>query len=405
MGELLSGIGIVPMLAIGYFLSSNRKAIRWRPVIWGILLQLIFAFLILKTPWGLSLFRVAGDFTTRFLNFSDAGSEFIFGKEFGHHLFAFKILPTIIFFSSFMAILYYLGVMQRVVRIFAKVMAKTMGTSGAESLSAAANIFVGQTEAPLLIRPFISKMTMSELMAVMTGGFATVAGGVMAAYIMFGVNAGHLIAASVMSAPAALAFAKLMFPELEKSETQGTVQLKIERVHTNMIEAATAGAGDGLKLALNVAAMLLAFIALIALLNALLGWVGGFFGYPNISLEMIFGWAGSPIAFFIGVPFEECLQVGSLIGQKVVINEFIAYQELGKQIAAHGISPRAEYLATYALCGFSNFSCIAIQIGGIGAIAPERRGDLARIGLRAMIAANLACFSTANIAGLFISNS
>ncbi len=402
MEYFLSGFGIIPMLGIAYLLSTDRKSIKWRPVIGGIFLQIIFAFLILKTSWGLVAFKKAGDAVSAFLAFADEGSKFIFGDNFSEHLFAFKILPTIIFFSAVMAVLYHLGLMHFVVRGFAKIMAKVMGTSGAESLSAASNIFVGQTEAPLVIRPYVGEMTMSELMAVMTGGFATVAGGVMAAYISFGVSAGHLIAASVMSAPAALAIAKIMVPETGRPVTAGDVRMEVEKEHVNVIEAAAGGARSGLDLALNVAAMLLAFIAIIALINFIFGKAGAFVGIPDLSLEKIFGVLGWPLAFLIGVPVDECAKVGMMIGQKVVINEFIAYKSLGEAIGSNALSARAEVLATYALCGFSNFSSIAIQIGGIGAIAPHRRSDLAKLGLRAMIAGNIACFMTANIAGLMI---
>jgi concentrative nucleoside transporter, CNT family len=281
-------------------------------------------------------------------------------------------------------------------------MMRLMGTSGAESLSASANIFVGQTEAPLLIRPYVGTMTLSELMAVMTGGFATVAGGVLVAYVGMGVDAGHLIAASVMSAPAALVMAKIMFPETEVSQTAGTVRVRVERPWVNVIDAAAQGAADGLRLALNVGAMLLAFIALIAMVNSGLGWLGGWVGAPQLTLELLLGWIFRPLAFLMGVPWGETLQVGSLLGIKTVVNEFVGYVEMQRMVAAGDLSPRATVIATYALCGFSNFSSIAIQIGGIGGIAPERKGDLARLGLRAMIAGSLACFQTATIAGILL---
>jgi CNT family concentrative nucleoside transporter len=280
-------------------------------------------------------------------------------------------------------------------------MVRVMGTSGAESLSASGNIFVGQTEAPLLIRPYVGTMTKSELMAVMTGGFATIAGGVMAAYVGMGVPAGHLIAASVMSAPAALVMAKLMFPETEESLTKGEVKVAVERPWVNVIDAASSGAADGMKLVLNIAAMLLTFIALIAMLNALLGWIAGLFGY-TMTLESILGFICQPLAFLMGVPWEESRQVGSLLGIKTVVNEFVGYVELEKMVQAGQLSARSEAIATYALCGFSNFSSIAIQVGGIGGIAPERKADLARLGLRAMVAGSLACFQTAAIAGMLI---
>ena len=288
------------------------------------------------------------------------------------------------------------------VKGFAKVMMWVMGTSGAESLSASGNIFVGQTEAPLLIRPYVDTMTKSELMAVMTGGFATIAGGVLAAYVGMGVSAGHLIAASVMSAPAALVMAKLMFPETEESLTAGDVKLEVERPWANVIDAAAEGAGAGLKLALNVGAMLLAFIALIAMLNAVLGHVGGWFGFPDLTFELILGWLLRPLAWVMGVPWQEADKVGALLGIKTVVNEFVGYVRLEEMVNAGQLSERSATIATYALCGFSNFSSIAIQIGGIGGIAPERKQDLARLGLRAMVAGSLACFQTATIAGLLI---
>jgi CNT family concentrative nucleoside transporter len=418
---MISILGLFVMLGIAWALSTNRKAIRWRTVITGTALQFAFALLILKTGGGQYLFLRASEVVTAFLDFSDAGSTFIFGEAGGRdvvvqtadgiqaavpaftvHFFAFKVLPTIIFFSSFITILYYLGVIQWVVKGFARVMMWVMGTSGAESLSASGNIFVGQTEAPLLIRPYVDTMTKSELMAVMTGGFATIAGGVLAAYVGMGVSAGHLIAASVMSAPAALVMAKLMFPETEESLTAGDVKVDVERPWANVIDAAAEGAGSGLKLALNVGAMLLAFIALIALLNAVLGSIGGLFGYEDLTLEFILGWLLRPLAWVMGVPWAEADKVGALLGIKTVVNEFVGYVRLEQMVAAGELSQRSITIATYALCGFSNFSSIAIQIGGIGGIAPERKQDLARLGLRAMVAGSLACFQTATIAGMLI---
>jgi len=399
---LIAFLGMLVMLGIAWALSTNRRAIRWRTVVTGTALQFAFALLILKTAWGQAAFAGATTAVTAFLDFTDAGASFIFGPGFEEHFFAFKVLPTIIFFSSFITILYYLGLIQWVVKGFARVMMFVMGTSGAESLSASGNIFVGQTEAPLLIRPYVGSMTMSELMAVMTGGFATIAGGVLAAYVGMGVPAGHLIAASVMSAPAALVMAKMMFPETEESLTAGDVKLDVEKPWANVIDAAAEGAGAGLKLALNVGAMLLAFIALIAMVNGLLGHVGGWFGYEGLTLELILGWVFAPLAFLMGVPWAEASEVGSLLGIKTVVNEFVGYAEMEEMVAAGLISERSEIIATYALCGFSNFSSIAIQIGGIGGIAPERKQDLARLGLRAMVAGSLACFQTATIAGLLL---
>ena len=312
------------------------------------------------------------------------------------------MLPTIIFFSSVVAVLYHLGVIQRVVKVFAVVMTKAMGTSGPESLSASANIFVGQTEAPLLIRSYVGAMTRSELMAVMTGGFATVAGGVLAAYVGMGIDAGHLIAASVMSAPAALVMAKLMVPETETGKVSADTDFKVRTPWANMIDAAAQGAGDGLKLALNVGAMLLAFIALVALVNGLLGPVGGWIGIPGLNLEMILGFLFRPLAWVMGVPWAEADSVGTLLGLKTAANEFVAYSRFEDISAENGLSEKSRVIATYALCGFSNFSSIAIQIGGIGGIAPERKSELASLGLRAMIAGTLACLQTATIAGLLV---
>ena len=402
MHILQSILGLFVMLGIAWALSNNRSKINWRLVIVGTLIQLIFAVLILRTAAGREVFRVATDAVTAFLNYTDAGSRFIFGDGFEEHYFAFKVLPTIIFFSSFITVLYYLGVIQWVVRGFAWLMMRLLKTSGAESLSASANIFVGQTEAPLLIKPYIHLMTRSELMAVMTGGFATIAGGVLAAYVGMGIPAGHLIAASVMSAPAALVMAKLMFPEVEQSMTAGDVKVKIERPWANVIDAAAQGAGDGLKLALNVGAMLLAFIALLAAVNGLLGWTSGLLGLPTLTLEMILGFVFQPLAWVMGVPWSEASDVGTLLGLKTVVNEFVGYQVMSEMVAEGQLSERSRIISTYALCGFANFSSIAIQIGGVGSIAPERKSDLARLGLRAMIAGTLACFQTATIAGLLL---
>ncbi len=402
MQQLIPVLGLFVMLGIAWALSSNRSAIRWRPVAMGTALQILFALIILKTEVGRSVFDFVGAGITRFLDFTDAGATFVFGERFKEFYFAFKVLPTIIFFSSFVTVLYYFGILQKIVSVFAKVMMKTMGTSGAESLSASANIFVGQTEAPLLIKPYVALMTKSELMAVMTGGFATVAGGVMAAYVGMGVSAKHLLAASVMSAPAALVMAKLMFPETEKSVTAGKVEIEVERPWANSIDAAASGAADGLKLALNVGAMLIAFVALIAMIDFPITKLGQLFGYDTWSLRALLGIVFQPLAWVMGVPWSEAPQVGTLIGIKTAVNEFVGYIEMQKMIGDGQLSERAQIIATYALCGFSNFSSIAIQIGGIGSIAPERKSDLARLGLRAMVAGSLACFQTATIAGFLI---
>lgn len=395
-------LGLFVMLGLAYLLSTDRKHFPWRTVLAGTAMQLSFALIILKTSFGRDGMRWISDRVAAFLNLADRGSAEIFGENFTEHFFAFKVLPTIIFFSSFIAVLYYFGVVQMVVKLFARVMMKLLGTSGAESLSASANIFVGQTEAPLLIRPYVAGMTRSELMAVMTGGFSTVAGGVLAAYIGMGVSAGHLIAASVMSAPAALVMAKIMIPEREQSQTAGEVRMEVELPWVNVIDAAAQGAADGLKLALNVGAMLLAFLSLIAVVDAGLAPIGSLFGVDDLSLQMLLGVIFAPLAWVMGVPWAEATTVGSLLGIKTAANEFIAYDQLSKLLQGEGLSERSTVIATYALCGFSNFSSIAIQIGGIGSIAPERKSELAQLGLRGMIAGSLACFQTATIAGLLI---
>ncbi|MGE5658001.1 MAG: NupC/NupG family nucleoside CNT transporter [Actinomycetota bacterium] len=402
MERIISLLGLLVFVGLSYAFSVNRRAVRWEPVLWGIALQIIFAVLILKTQPGLAAFKLLGDVITQFLNFSDAGAKFVFGEKFAEHFVAFKVLPTIIFFSSFITLLYHYGILQRVVQGIAWVMLKTMKTSGAETLSCSANIFIGQTEAPLLIKPYVSSMTQSELHAVMTGGFATIAGGVMAAYISFGVSAEHLIAASVMSAPAALAISKLLYPETDKSMTAGEVQVQVESAYANAVDAAASGASDGLKLAVNVGAMLIAFLGLLAAVNALLGWVGSWVGLPQLSLEWMFSYLMFPVAWLMGIPGSDCAQVGILLGKKTILNEFIAYLDLENLVKANAISERAATIVTYALCGFSNIGSIGIQIGGIGAIAPNRKSDLARLGIRAMVAGSLACFMTACIAGMLL---
>ncbi|MDJ0617889.1 MAG: NupC/NupG family nucleoside CNT transporter [Calothrix sp. MO_192.B10] len=414
--RLISLLGIFVFVGLSYALSINRRAIRWQPVLWGIALQLVFGVLILRTKPGLVVFQFLGDVVSKFLNFSDAGAKFVFGDNFEEHFLAFKVLPTIIFFSAFITVLYHYGILQRIVQVVAVVMMRTMKTSGSESLSAAANIFVGQTEAPLMIKPYVDTMTRSELHAIMTGGFATIAGGVMAAYISFGVPAEHLIAASVMSAPAALAISKLLYPETEESLTAGKVQVKVDSTYANAIDAAATGASEGMKLALNVAAMLIAFLGLLALVNGVLGWIGFRVGLPQLSLEWIFSYLLFPVAWLMGVPWADCGQVGILLGKKTILNEFVAYldlktlmentQKINTGAVTAGslpvISERAKIIATYALCGFSNIGSIGIQIGGIGGIAPNRQSDLAKMGIRAMLGGAIACFMTACIAGMLL---
>ncbi|EQC45605.1 NupC/NupG family nucleoside CNT transporter [Bacteriovorax sp. Seq25_V] len=404
MERLISFFGLILLLLFLVGVSTNRKNINWRTVFSGVGLQIFLGLIILKSSLGQEFFEGARALFTGILNYTSEGSSFIFGpltdtKKFGFIFFV-MVLPTIIFTSSLMSVLYHLGVMQFVIRIVAKVMVVVMGTSGAESLSAAANIFAGQTEAPLVVKPFISKMTRSELLALMTGGMATVAGGVLAAYVGFGIDAAHLLAASVMSAPAALVCAKILLPETEESLTKGVVKADIEERTENLVDAAAQGASDGLQLALNVGAMLLAFIALIAMVNGVIGWFGGLIDHPELSLELITGYVLAPVAFMLGVPWADCQVVGSLLGKKLILNEFVAYLDLTKQMAE--MSPRAVAISTYALCGFANFSSIAIQVGGIGVLAPERRKDLASLGMKSLIAGTVACLMTACIAGMFL---
>ena len=398
--RLISLLGLIVFIACGYLCSVNRAKIRWSTVLWGIGLQLVLGFLILKTTVGLTLFQFLGDRVRQFLDFSDAGAKFVFGDGFEEHFIAFKVLPTIIFFSAFIALLYHYQILPRVVGVLGWVMMRTMKTSGAESLSCAANIFVGQTEAPLLIKPYLPTLTVSELHAVMTGGFATIAGGLLAAYISFGIPAEHLIAASVMSAPSALAVAKIFYPETAKPETTGKIEVKVKRIYVNAIDAITTGALDGLKLALNVGAMLIAFLGLLALVNAILGWMGEQVGLPQLSLEWIWSYLMFPFAWLMGIPLADCLSVGILLGKKIILNEFIAYLDLKEMMP--NLSQRTTIIATYALCGFSNLGSIGIQIGGLSAIAPSRQQDLAVLGLRAMIAGSLACFLTACVTGMLL---
>ncbi len=443
---LLRGIiGLLLLIGIAFLFSNNKKNINWKLVGSGLLIQLLFAILILKgdqlgswfapLSWPKDFFRYVSGFFVLILNFTSEGAKFVFGNlglgpgnegSFGV-FFAFQVLPTIIFFSSLMSVLYYLGVMQRIVQGMAWIMAKLMGTSGAESLSCTANIFVGQTEAPLMLRPYIKGMPQSELLTIMVGGMATIAGGVMAAYIqilgtafaqannvplqeaqlMF---ATHLLGASVMAAPAALLLSKILYPETSEPETKGKVKVEVEKTSSNVIEAAASGASDGLTLALNVAAMLIAFIAIIALFNYFLGWFGGITGINNfttnffgadLSLQALFGAVFQFIALVIGVPWDSAYQFGSLIGTKVVLNEFVAYMDMGNLIQAKTfVNEKAILMATYALCGFANFSSIAILIGGISPLAPNRRSDLAKLGLRALLGGTIATLMTATLAGI-----
>lgn len=397
MNQLISFLGIGLFILIAWLVSENRKKVNFRIVLNGLLMQFVFALLILKTTPGRWFFEFIGRGFNKIVSFADAGAQFVFGGLLENYSFALSVLPTIIFFSSLLSVLYYFGIVQFFVRIFAILLVKILKTSGAESLSAATNIFVGQTESPLVVKPYIEKMTRSELMCIMTGGLATIAGGVLAAYIKMGVDSVHLIAASVMSAPAAIVFAKIIVPETETPLTTTAEGIKVEIADKNPIDAAARGASEGMQLAINVAAMLFAFIALIAMFNY-------FFNIVGTSLEGILGFVFRPIAFMMGVPWEESASVGTLLGQKTVLNEFIAYTELTKinQNAATALSPRSTIIATYALCGFSNFGSLAILIGGISAMAPGRRKDLASLSIRALIAGSLACLMTANIAGMLV---
>ncbi len=405
MQRLIGFLGIAAILGIAYLMSNNRKAINYRVVYWGLGLQLAFAIFILATPIGKPVFMFLDRAINKLLSFSDAGAEFLFGalaigpgqeNSLGF-FFAFQILPTIIFFSAFMAILYHFGIMQLVVKYIARAMQKTMGTSGSETLSASGNIFVGQTEAPLLIRPFIKTMTKSEYMAVMTGGFATMAGGVLAIYAKWLTDipniAGHLMAASVMSAPAALVLAKIIYPEVEESPTAGDKMVDIPKADGNVMESIANGTSDGMRLAANVGAMLIAIVALVAAANFALGMVG-------LSIQQILGWVFSPLAFLMGVPWADVTLVGQLMGEKIVLTELIAYSHL--QDVMGQIDEKSMIISSYALCGFANFSSIGIQIGGIGALAPERRGDLSKVAFKAMIGGALASWLTATIAGIMI---
>ncbi len=414
--------GLAVLIGITWLFSNNRWRVDWKLVGIGVTLQVAFAALVLLVPGGREVFDWLGHLFVQVLAFVNAGSGFIFGSlmdvdTYGF-IFAFQVLPTIIFFASLMAVLYHMGVMQAVVRAMAWAITKVMRVSGAETTSVCASVFIGQTEAPLTVRPYISRMTESELITMMIGGMAHIAGGVLAAYVgMLGAGdpeqqqfyAKHLLAASIMAAPATLVIAKILIPETGEPLTRGTVRMEVEKTTSNLIDAAAAGAGDGLKLALNIGAMLLAFIALIAMINAPLTWLGevtgleAMIGKPT-DLSAIFGYLLAPVAWLIGVPWDDAGTVGSLIGQKVVINEFVAYLQLADIVNGRmegvTLGDEGRLIATYALCGFANFSSIAIQIGGIGGLAPDRRQDLARFGLRAVLGGTIATLMTATIAGV-----
>ena len=418
MHRLVSVFGILVFIGLAWLMSSNKRRFPWRVVIGGLILQFSFAAVILLTQPGTAFFRGVNTVFVSLLDSVDEGAEFVFGEDFAEHFFAFRILPTIIFFSAFMSIFYYYGIMQKVVGLLAVVMQKTLGTSGAETLSAAANIFVGQTEAPLVIRPYIGSMTISELNAVMVGGFATMAGGVLGGLAAMGFDAGHLLSASVISAPGALLLAKVMQPEIDQPKTMGHVTLDVEDKSVNVLETIANGTIGGLQLALNVGAMLIVFLALIAVLNSVLAvagdgfwWAADRIGFETSespapwSLEGALGRLFAPLAWLIGIEWNDCARAGELMGLKMATNEFVAYIRLASWEAADStvqISERSRAILTYAWCGFANFSSIGIQLGGIGGMAPERRGDLARLGLRAMLGGTLAAFITAAIASLML---
>lgn len=400
-------IGILALLGIAYLLSNNRKAIKPRTVLWGLGLQLLFAIIILKIPFVKNQFSSIDGIFKKLISFSDAGSDFLFTSfipDIGYHAamvnFAFRALPVIIFFSSLIAVTYHFGIIQHIVKWVSKVMELSMKTSGAETLSISANIFVGQTEAPILIRPFINNMTKSELMAVMTGGFATAAGSVLALYVLWlksipGI-AGHLLAASIMSAPAALVMAKIIYPETEQADTSGRIKVTSHKQAENVMDALGQGATDGLKLAANVGAMLLAFVSMITMVNYLLVY------FFSINMQEIMGVVFQPLAWSMGVPWNEAKILGTLMGEKIVLTELIAYSNLSELILNDKLSERTAIIASYALCGFSNFGSIGIQLGGIGGMAPNRRKDLSTIAFKAMIGGALASWLTATIAGFLL---
>jgi concentrative nucleoside transporter, CNT family len=408
MGRFTGLLGLVVILGAAWLFSSHKRAIKLRIIAWGLGLQFIFAVLVLKTDFG-KVFQAIGAGVNAMLGYTEAGSAFVFGDQLGRGtgpygvIFAFQVLPIVIFIASFFAILYYLGVMQWIVRGMAIGMQKVMGVSGAESLNVAASIFMGQTEAPLTIRPFLAGLTESELFTIMASGMAHVSGSVMAAYVKIaGVQIQHLLTAVIMTAPATIMLSKIFIPETGKPVTAGRVDVKIEKTAVNVIDAAAQGAGDGLHLALNIAGMLIAFLALIAMINGILSALHGlpFMGWLPVSLEKIFGIIFAPVAWLLGVPWKDASTIGDLLGTRLVLNEFVAFLKLGPMKAT--LDPRSFTIATYALCGFANFSSIAIQIGGIGALAPNRKSDLARLGLRAVAAGTMANFMSACIAGMLL---
>lgn len=405
-------LGIVLILGVAFLMSNNRKAINYRTVGVGLLMQVLLAVFILKTEVGQNLFQWLGDSINTLLGQADKGAQFVFGslvnrdlmiKAFGpgnDYIFFFKVVPTIIFVAVLVNMFYHLGILQRVVSFIGKGVHRLMGVSGAEALSNVASTFVGQVEAQIMIKPYLKNMTNSELMASMTGSFACIAGGVMAVYISLGVPAAYLLAASLMAAPGALVISKIIFPETEKSETQGEVKLELSKTHANLVDAIAAGASEGLKVGLNVIAMLIGFIALIALVDLGLGHIGTWINYPELSMNTILGKVFSVFAFAMGVPAQDVEVAGALMGKKMVVNEFVAYLDMVNLKAT--LDPKTIAITSFALCGFANFSSVAIQIGGIGELAPSRRSDLAKLGFKALIAGTLASYLSATLAGLLL---
>ncbi|MGA6985563.1 MAG: NupC/NupG family nucleoside CNT transporter [Terriglobales bacterium] len=409
MGRFTGILGLLTMLGLAYAFSTNRRAIRVKTVAWGLGLQIAFAIFVLKIDLGRTLFQKAGNAVSRLLGYAYAGSQFVFGDlgKQGSHLgfyFAFQVLPTVIFICALFAVLYYLGVMQLVIKAAAWLMIRLMGVSGAESLNVAASIFMGQTEAPQTIRPFLSDLTYSELMTVMTSGMAHVSGSIMAAYIAFGIEPKHLLSAVIMTAPGTLVMAKMLVPETEVPKTAGRVVMSEEEVelekNENLLGAIARGTTDGLHMALNIAAMLISFLALIALFDGIMGGIHNHIAWFPSSLEAILGALFAPIAWVIGVPWHDCRLIGDLLGVRMVLNELVAFSMLGPQKAV--LDPRSFTIATFALCGFANFSSIGIQMGGIGALAPNKKADLARLGIRAMLAGTMANLMSASIAGMLL---
>ncbi len=399
MPRLISLTGLFVLMAFAWMLSNDRRRMNFRLIVSGIALQFLFAILILWTAPGQLVFSAVNYSITHLIEFSDAGSEFVFGTGFKEHFFAFSVLPTIIFVSSLMTVLFHLGILQKVVEFMAKIMVYVMDASGSESLVNAANIFMGLAEAPLVIRPYIPTMTRSEIMALIVGGMANISGSTLAAYAGLGASAGHLLTSSIISAPAALVIAKIMYPEKEESMTKGVVKVQIPKEDANVLDAACRGATDGTKLAVNVGAMLICFIAFVALFNWLLTFLPAVGGEP-LTLERMLGWLCAPLAWVMGVEWKDAGVVGMLIGKKTIMNEFIAYVDLVKYKDV--ITDRSFTIATYALCGFANFGSVAIQIGGIGTLVPSRREDFAKLGIKAMIGGSLATFMTATVAGILI---